>query len=272
MERCKNFETSAKIESFCQINATDINFGVVSLPLTAQSANSQMNVLCSNNTPYKVDLEYGGNYVGKSSTGTSGIEGVTVSMAYKRTDAYEASSGYKSSGYSLYKNGIPIGDGYQLKRETDSQYEFNLNGDDNWGDFICYSQNPSQIYFRTLEAAQLVQGTSVIGQYVTDINGICNYSTGRLNESNFTKLFGSGKLADKGLMNGTFKGDKLAYQITLPTDSTKPWIAGVNSYTSSGVGSNQTIEVNDKIMPSASSSSYIAADTYLDTIIAIITY
>lgn len=94
----KNFETSAKIESFCQINAANINFGVVSLPLTAQSANSQMNVLCSNNTPYKVDLEYGGNYVGKSSTGTSGIDGVTVSMAYKRTDAYEASSGYKSSG------------------------------------------------------------------------------------------------------------------------------------------------------------------------------
>lgn len=31
------FESSAKIESFCQINSQDINFGVVNLPLTVQS-------------------------------------------------------------------------------------------------------------------------------------------------------------------------------------------------------------------------------------------
>lgn len=41
------FESSAKIESFCQINAQDINFGVVNLPLTAQGANAQMRVLCT---------------------------------------------------------------------------------------------------------------------------------------------------------------------------------------------------------------------------------
>lgn len=34
-----NFGTTAKIESYCQIQANDINFGVVSSPLTAQSAN-----------------------------------------------------------------------------------------------------------------------------------------------------------------------------------------------------------------------------------------
>ena len=54
-----NFEASANIESFCKIETQDINFGVVALPLTAQSANAQMNVLCSNATAYKVDLEYG---------------------------------------------------------------------------------------------------------------------------------------------------------------------------------------------------------------------
>lgn len=73
-------------------------------------------------------------------------------------------------------------------------------------------------------------------------------------------------------MTGTFKGDKLAYQVTLPGDSSKPWIAGLNSYEAIGIGSNQTIEVNAKLVPEASSSSHIAADTYLDTIVATVSY
>lgn len=84
-------------------------------------------------------------------------------------------------------------------------------------------------------------------------------------------MFGS-TVSDKGIMTGNFKGNKLDYQIALPNDSTKSWIAGVNSYNATGVGSNQVIEMNAKIVPSASSSSYIAQDTYIDTVTATVSY
>lgn len=266
-----DFEASASIESFCQINANDINFGVVILPLTAQSANAQMNVLCSNNTPYKVDLEYGGNYVGQSSIGTSDVQGVTATMSYKRKDELEQKDGRYQAGYRLFKDGAPIGQGKPLTNPSYDTMDFHLFDDGiNSGDFYCTTNRIGQIFFYTTEAAKLVNNTTAINTWLTDKNGLCD--TGRLNQSNFVKLFGGGSPSDKGLMIGTFKGDKLAYQITLPGDSSKPWIAGVNSYTSTGVGSNQVIDMNAKIVPSASSSSYIAADTYLDTVIATVSY
>lgn len=268
-----NFEASASIESFCQINAADINFGVVNLPLTAQSANAQMNVLCSNNVAYKVDLSYGGNYVGQSTNvGSLGVEGITASMAYKSTDYYEARSPTKKeSGYRLYKDGQPISNG-EPRESLPNYYDWNLNGDNNAGDFTCYASYPNKILFWSVEASQLINGSSLVRTWVDDINGVCDTSTARLNMTNFTKLFGGATVADKGVMTGTFKGDKLAYQITLPSDSTKPWIAGVNSYNATGVGNNQVIEMNAKIVPSASSSSYIAQDTYVDTVTATVSY
>ena len=38
-----------------------------------------------------------------------------------------------------------------------------------------------------------------------------------------------------------YKGDKLAYQVTLPGDSSKPWIVGINSHEAIGIGANQVI-------------------------------
>lgn len=214
----------------------------------------------------------GNNYIKQSTTGTSGVSGITTSMAYKFNNAYETSSGRKLAGYRLYKDGKPLGEGY-VDNFTSSQYhDANLNGDGNAGDFVCNSEAINKIYFRTVEAAQLIQGTSILYQYVNDTKGLCAGNTGRVNQVNFSKLFGDAIKTSQGLMIGTFKGDRLAYQVTLPGDSSKPWIAGLNSYQSIGVGTKQTIEVNAKIVPESSSSSYIAADTYLDAITATVSY
>lgn len=200
------------------------------------------------------------------------LRGITASMAYKYTDYYYQTQGIMSSGYRLYQNGQPVGSGYYSDSKSNVTVDFNLNGDNNWGDIACGTNNPNYIYIRTSEAAQLLNKNNMYGTWTPDTYGVCDTSTARLNMTNFTKLFGGATKADKGVMTGTFKGDKLAYQITLPTDSTKPWIAGVNSYNATGVGSNQVIEMNAKIVPSASSSSYIAQDTYLDTVTATVSY
>lgn len=54
--------------------------------------------------------------------------------------------------------------------------------------------------------------------------------------------------------------------------SAKIWSKGLNSHKGTGVGAEQKIAVNAKIVPEKSSSKYVAQDTYLDTVIATITY
>lgn len=53
-----NFETTASITSTCSISATDVNFGVVSSPLTKQGATGELSVLCTNKSSYQIDLSY----------------------------------------------------------------------------------------------------------------------------------------------------------------------------------------------------------------------
>lgn len=68
-EAVNNLKAHAKIENFCNIQSTDINFGVVSSPLTSQTATGQIDILCSNKTPYVTDLTYGEN-AGLTSSGS----------------------------------------------------------------------------------------------------------------------------------------------------------------------------------------------------------
>lgn len=55
-------KSTATMQSTCSIEAESINFGVVASPLMMQTANSEMNLKCSNATAYTVDLTYGGIY------------------------------------------------------------------------------------------------------------------------------------------------------------------------------------------------------------------
>lgn len=228
-----NFEASASIESFCQMNAADINFGVVNLPLTAQSANAKMNVLCSNNTPYKIDISYGESVNGEEKPN------YTLKI-------HSIENSYSLSRYKVYLNDEPV-----------STNNF---------DIACMSGNDGA-YFTSLEIAQIF-GSSIVKKYAGSTTGICD---GQFASQNWMDKIVM-TIIDKGVMTGSFKGDKLAYQITLPNDSTKAWIEGVNSYSATGLGINQVIEMNAKIVPSASSSSYIAQDTYIDTVTATVSY
>lgn len=73
-------------------------------------------------------------------------------------------------------------------------------------------------------------------------------------------------------MTGALKGDILAYKITIPGDITKVWNTGNNAYTSTGTGAEQVIDINAQIVPAKSSSNYLAQDSYLDTVTAVIAY
>lgn len=78
--------------------------------------------------------------------------------------------------------------------------------------------------------------------------------------------------AEFGYMSGVQKANKLAYKVKLPNDSTKTWTKDLNSYNAKGIGAEQTINVNAQIVPDKSTSKYVAADIYLNNIIAEIIY
>jgi spore coat protein U-like protein len=63
-------QATATIASSCTINAQNLAFGNLVLPLSAQNASTSMNLLCSNNASYTVNLAYGGIYgQGNSASG-----------------------------------------------------------------------------------------------------------------------------------------------------------------------------------------------------------
>lgn len=235
-EANKNLDTTAKIEKFCSISTNDLNFGVLSSPLTAQNASSSMNILCTNNTSYKIDLAYGGVY----GQGIIGGNGKTYSYLLGRNDSLTIE-------YKIYE---------------DSKYLATI---------ACNNNN--QVYFYGNSAISSLYG--VKGDNTKSLPD--NYNACKanrvLNMDTLLKNFGGGDPAyTYGVMNGSFKADKLAYRITLPGDSTKVWNIGNNSYNNKGTGTNQEFAINATIVPDKSSSKYIAQDTYLDTVTATISY
>lgn len=222
-------QASANIESFCQINAQDINFGVVSLPLTAQSANGQVNVRCSNNTSYVIDMNYGSE---------------------------KATSSPFNEPYYITKEPKADYVDYQVRLEVSGK---------SWAGIFCYYSGGVKIG----TAMKPYFPTYIIGSVNNDTEGLC--SKGVLNENVFNEKLGI-SIASFGLMSGASKGDKLAYKIMMPDDSAKTWRKGENSFKSIGNGVEQNIVFSAKIVPEDSSSSYIAQDTYIDTITTTISY
>lgn len=231
-----NLKASAKIESFCQIQAIDVNFGVVNLPLTAQSANSELRVVCSNNTLYNIDLTYGNN--------TGGTNTTILTVQFNPN-----SSNYTK--WDIIENGVVL------------------------NSLLCFGSTAGFAYNNAnnekLRHAYGLDSGYKFGTVYTDAQYPFLCSKGTLSPTHISHLE-SRTAKDFGSMTGAMKKDSLAYRITLPKDSTKTWSKGLNSHKGTGVGVEQKIAVNAKIVPEKSSSNYVAQDTYLDTVTATISY
>lgn len=55
-------KATATLSATCTISVQNVNFGMIVLPVGAQSASSNMNVQCSKSAPYTIVLAYGGIY------------------------------------------------------------------------------------------------------------------------------------------------------------------------------------------------------------------
>lgn len=66
-------KATAQLVASCTVSAQSISFGTLATPLYAQSASSSMNVRCSKEAPYKIDMVFGlsSNYWQVTSAGGS---------------------------------------------------------------------------------------------------------------------------------------------------------------------------------------------------------
>lgn len=243
----KDFKASAKIESFCKIETNNVNFGVLTAPLTTQNASGEMTVLCSNNTPYEIDLSYGGVYgAGGEDTGyTIGLfQSITEVAQYRVYNSTGGLVGYLGCG-----RGIRMG----------------------------------QVNFSTVALASFYGYSDYNSPgkgYVPDTNNTCvsdgtrdgTYPTGWVGAYNAPRQALYSKGYSYGIMTGFANGDNVAYKITLPNDSTKVWNKGAAKHSSIGTGIVEKININAQVVPASSTSLYPAQDAYQDTVTATIIY
>lgn len=234
-----DLKTTAKLEKYCSISSDNLNFGVVQSPLVAQQSSSQMAVFCNKNTAYSINLSYGGVY------GQGGVNSaVYTTSVYSST----SSNGLRNTAYKLYKDGVWVGSGLS--------------------DFACDERGGNLALYVSNQATKDAFKVASTG-WQADTIGIC--SAGVVSPSGLTKL-GGAPAYDYGIMKGLFKGNNLAYKITLPSDSSKVWNQGKNTVAGTGNGEIQYIPLNGQIVPAQSSSLYVAQDSYLDIVTATITY
>lgn len=227
----KSFNSTAKIENICNLEVQDINFGVISLPLTTQSANSEMNILCTNNTAYEIKIKYNNK--------SGDVPGLKITRA---GDGVPQGNGPEYNVYIDEKKVGIMACGWSYK----NYYK---------GKVIFSSKAVADLFGST------VYGSASQGKWHTDTYGACTLET--IPGPNYKSLVNA---ISNGAMLGLNKGDKLAYQILLPgTNDT--WGTGNDTFKSIGTGSQVSITLNARIMPENSSSLYVAQDTYIENVV-----
>jgi spore coat protein U-like protein len=115
-------QATATVSATCTIQANNLSFGSLVLPIASQGASTSMNVLCSKNASYTINLAYGGVYGSGSSvaTGTLGSAGNYFNNSWIGGTGISYSEGYCA---------------YNVAGQTDSYYTIapNMNQADNYG-------------------------------------------------------------------------------------------------------------------------------------------
>lgn len=198
-------KATAKLASSCLLSTGNVDFGQISLPISAQSATSSMTIECTKNSSYTVGLAYGGVY----GVGANPVQHVYININ-GTVDEQQSGGGFSVCNCTIPANAVNEGLVWN---------GLNYTGYSN----IYVAQVPTTFY-------------------------------------------------SYGKLNGVAHGDSIGYSIQVPNNPAQVWNTGNYSYTTSGLGTMQSIPVVATLIPAQTSSKYPAADSYLDTVTATINY
>ncbi len=229
-----SIDVSAKVEPGCFLDAEDINFGVLQMPLIDSAAQSNIKIKCSKDTNLMFHIEYG-----------AGDSNYTYQVARNNILSPSLGGGLPFESIKIMNNGI------QLSSIS-------------W-DMECWAAYPGKVYFNTYEAAELFGYTGQIQMYIDDNQGLCTNS-GSFVDSSLNSL-NSGS----GILSGLVSNEKIAYAIQSPTDSSKIWNR-TNKYSLVSDGQEQVVQMKAKINKSENPTHRMTPDTYQSTVTVVLNY
>lgn len=144
-------KTTATIPAVCNISAKTLSFGNLVLPLSAQSASTTMNVLCSNNAPYTVGLAYGGVY---GQTQTEVFYSLIKGTSTYRITNYPANNTILGTSNTLPANAVAFANidpnNYSASYTVGGSYAYGkmvgVASGDTIGYFIQVPNSPSKVW------------------------------------------------------------------------------------------------------------------------------
>lgn len=228
-----NIDIKALIDPGCFLNADDINFGVLAMPITNQSASSNMRVLCSKDTNLSIEMVYGASYGGGSVSGTFTAERV--------------GSGDSFNVYNIYKDGVKY-------TQSVSDIYCMPNGElylDSWE--IAYLYN------------DLYKDEYSAGGGFDPKGNICSGT--QINTETLAAL----GVPSQGTLTGITSGDQIVYSLEVPNSSTKVWNS-TNKYPIVATGVEQSIPMKANIKSSENPTYRMSPDMYSSILTVVLTY
>lgn len=225
-------EVSAKIEPGCFLEADNINFGILQMPLSDQSAQSNIKIKCSKNSNVELTISY------------LGIGGGNAS-----NDIYTSSIISNQSDYQyvkIYKNNAPI---------SSSSFDVQCLNYHTYG--VTFS-------YQNAETASLLglSNSNINISQVSSPNNICDNKNFRIDK--FNEFLGAGS----GILTGLLSNEKINYYVEKPTTN-EPW---TSSYQVLSSGTEQIIPMKTNIKRADNPTYRMTPDTYQSTLSIILTY
>lgn len=245
-QESSSIDVSAKIDPGCFIEADNVNFGNLNMPLSNQTSMSNMRIQCSKGANISIAIYYSSNGdIGTKNTGT--YTNVFVNNSNNNNDytSYETNQTGFTAG-KIYNDSTPISNAIK-----DYECIHNHNGYYN------------QIYVYSIEFASLYKIN--VGFNDSRVNNVCN---GTLLNLDTLSSFGT---PAKGVLKGVQKSEKIIYSVEKPDSPSTVWnSSNVYSITPTGVTQNIPMKVN---ILSADNPKYrMSPDMYQDNLTIALTY
>jgi spore coat protein U-like protein len=94
-------KATATLSAVCLMSTQNVNFGVVSLPVGAQSASANMNIQCTKGSSYTINLSYGGFSGQQTILETGSLTNSTYAYGPSNTWEYECEYQFTYNGQNV---------------------------------------------------------------------------------------------------------------------------------------------------------------------------
>lgn len=233
--RNSDIEIKAKVDAGCFLDAENINFGVLQMPLQDQTASANMRLHCSKGSPLSISIRYGN----LSTSGTL-LTGITFADSIN-------TNGMEYDFKKVYKDGKAI-----------SSLSFDL---------YCHKSIPNKIGINSVEMANFINlnKTEAGTTWIQDTAGVCTSGS----KINTTKAlaFMSG-IVDIGSLSGLSGAEKINFYIEKPQTANK-WSS---DYLITATGVEQFVPMRASIKRADNVTHRMTPDTYQSVLTVVLTY